>query len=72
MKIDKFLGKINVSGSDSTVQTIIIALKNSYKIKDVSIPYHDRHGDTSRGKSKVRIRDGIIITLRILRDRFVK
>jgi len=72
MKIDKFLDKLTVSGNDSTVQTIIITLKNRYKIKEVIIPYDDRHGDKSRGKSKIRYRDGIIITWRIIRDRFTK
>ena len=72
MKIDKFLGRIEATGCDSTVQTIIIALKNKYKIKEVIIPYRDRRGDKSRGKSKIRFRDGIIITWRIIRDRFTK
>lgn len=72
MKIDKFLGKISATGCDSTVQTIIIALKNKNKIKEVVIPYRDRRGDISRGKSKIRFRDGIIIIWRIIRDRFTK
>ena len=72
MKIDKFLGKFTATGCDSTVQTIIIALKNKYKIKEIIVPYLDRHGDKSRGKSKIRLRDGIIITWRIIRDRFTK
>ena len=70
MRIDRFMNKIITSGSDSTVQIIITALKNKYSIKEVPIPYHDRHGDKNRGHSKVRIRDGIIITWRILRERF--
>lgn len=72
MKIDRFINKITASGSDSTVQIIITALKNKYRIKEVLIPYHDRHGDKSRGTSKVRIRDGIIITWRIVKERFSK
>jgi len=70
MKIGRFINKITASGSDSTVQIIITALKNKYKIKEITIPYYDRHGDNSRGSSKVRIRDGIIITWRILKERF--
>jgi glycosyltransferase involved in cell wall biosynthesis len=72
MRIDKFLGKITTRGNDSTVQTVIIALKNKYKIKEVPIPYNDRHGDRSRGISKIRYRDGFIITWRIIKDRFTR
>lgn len=72
MRIDKFLGKITATGCDSTVQTILIALKNRYKIKEFVIPYHDRHGDKTRGRSKIRYRDGVIITWRIIKDRFTK
>ncbi len=71
MRIDRFLGRLNTSGNDSTVQTVIIALKNKYPIKEIIIPYKDRHGDPTRGVSKIKYRDGIIIALRIIRDRFV-
>lgn len=70
MKIEKFLGKITAAGNDSTSQIIITALKNKYKIKEIIIPYDDRHGDASRGRSKIRYRDGFIITWRIIRDKF--
>ena len=70
MKIDKFLGKITTDGNDSTVQTVIAALKNKYRIKEIKVPYNDRHGDASRGISKIRYRDGILIMWRIIRDRF--
>lgn len=72
MKIEKFLDKITTAGNDSTAQIIITALKNKYKIKEIIIPYDDRHGDASRGQSKIRYRDGFIITWRIIRDRFMK
>ena len=72
LKIDRFSGKITAAGCDSTVKTITTALKNKYKIKEVIIPYDDRHGDKSRGRSKIRYRDGLIITWRIIRDRFTK
>ncbi len=71
MKIDKFLGKLTASGNDSTVQTIIIALKNNLSIKEVPIHYSDRHGDESRGKSKIKLRDGMIITWRIIKEKFI-
>ena len=72
MKIGRFVGKITATGCDSTVQTITAALKNGCKIKEVIIPYNDRHGDKRRGRSKIRYRDGLIITWRIIRDRFTK
>lgn len=72
MKIDKYIDKFTASGNDSTVQTIIIAAKNKYKMREISIPYKDRYGDESRGKSKIRIVDGLIIALRVIRDRFRK
>lgn len=72
MKIDSYITKFDTSGNDSTVQTIIIALKNKYKMKEVMIPYKDRHGDVSRGRSKIRYRDGFIIMWRIIKDRFRK
>ena len=72
MKIDAFLGKLNTSGNDSTVQTVIIALKSRCRIKEVPITYRDRHGDPTRGRSKIKLKDGFIITWRIIRDRFVK
>ena len=68
--IEKYLGKITASGPDSTVQTIIIALKNKFKIKECMFPYNDRFEDEKRGKSKIRYRDAITITWRIIKDRF--
>lgn len=70
MKIDKYINKITAHDADSTVQMIILAAKNKYKTKEISIPYEDRCKDASKGKSKIRIRDGLIIILRILSDRF--
>lgn len=70
MKIDKFINEFTASGNDSTVQTIIIATKKKYKVKEIEIPYQDRRKDASKGKPKIRIRDGLIIIWRIFLDKF--
>lgn len=70
MNIDKYLEKFTASDCSSTAQTVIIALKNNYKTKEVTIPYSDRYGDKTKGKSKIRYRDGFIIMMRIFKDRF--
>src|SRR3989344_4057368 len=54
-KIESYEKKIKGSGADSTVETIIIALKNNYRIKEIMLPYNDRSKDDGRGKSKVKI-----------------
>jgi len=72
MKIGSYIGKITASGADSTAQIVIIALKNNYRIKEVLLPYSDRAKDKKRGKSKIKYSDGILITKRIIRERFLK
>lgn len=71
MDIEKYLDRIKADGNDSTVQTVIIAAKKKFKVCQVLIPYDDRHGDSSRGVSKIKYRDGFIITWRIIKDRFM-
>ena len=69
MNVEKYIGKITFEGPPSTMQTITVALKNNFKVKEIMIPYDDRSGDESRGKSKIRVKDGFDIMMGILAER---
>ncbi len=72
MNIDSYLHKITASGADSTVQIIIIARKNKFRIKEIMLPYNDRSHDKNRGKSKIKYSDGLRILNRIIWERFTR
>ena len=67
-KVDKFYNLLDADGWDLEAQVTIRALKKKYKIKQIPINYKIRYG----GYSKIRIKDGLPILLRIIKERFIK
>ncbi|MBU0581060.1 MAG: glycosyltransferase family 2 protein [Candidatus Margulisbacteria bacterium] len=67
IKIEKFLNKLDAKQFDIEAQITTTALKNKLKIKEIPIEYKKR-----KGESKIRIKDGFIITWRIIIERFRK
>lgn len=65
IKLKKFHGLLNAEGFDIEAEMTIEALKHKLKIKEVPITYNKR-----LGSSKIRIKDGFVILLRILKERF--
>lgn len=64
-KINK-LKNLDAKGFDIEAQITTKALKRKLKIKEIPIEYKKRVG-----KSKIRIKDGFVILLRIIKERFV-
>jgi glycosyltransferase involved in cell wall biosynthesis len=65
LRVDKFCGKITARSFDVEPQIHGIALREKYKIAEVSIPYFER-----KGKSKINIGHLFLILYRILIERF--
>lgn len=65
MKIKKFYKKLDAGGMDFTMQLNTTALKNRYRIKQVSVSYAKRVG-----KAKINLLDGVVNALRIVAERF--
>jgi len=66
-KVKKFYNLLDTNGWDLEAQVTIRALKNKYKIKQIPINYRKRHS----GSSKIRIKDGYTILIRIIKERLI-
>ena len=65
LKVEKFKGILTAKGFDIEAQMSLLAVKKKMKIKEISVEYLKRAGE-----SKIRISDGFVILWRIIRDRF--
>ena len=66
LRVNKFVGLLDVKGFDIEAQITTRALKNKFKIKEVPIDYRKR-----RGKSKIRAFDTFVILKTILKEHFI-
>ena len=66
-KVDKFYNLLDTNDWDLEAQVSIRALKKKYKIKQIPINYKLRYG----GHSKIKIKDGLTILFRIIKERFI-
>jgi len=67
IKVGRFANTIDAKGFDVESQITIKALKKKMKIKEIPIDYQARRGD-----SKIRIKDGILIEWRIIKELFIR
>ncbi len=67
IKVKKISGLLNANGFDIEAQITAQALKKKFKIKEITIKYKER-----LGQSKIRIKDGFVILSRIIKERFTK
>jgi len=67
LRVNKFLGLLDVIGFDIEAQMTTEALRNKLKIKEISVEYRKR-----KGKSKIRAFDTFVILRTILKERFLK
>lgn len=66
-KLDKFPSRLDAKKFDIEAQITTLALKNRLKIKEIPIKYKKR-----KGRSKIKIKDGFIISWRIVKERLRK
>ena len=68
IKVKKFHNLLDAPGFDLEAQLSLRAIKKGYKIRNVPINFTERQ----KGKSKIKISDGILILKRIVKERFIK
>lgn len=67
IKVKKFHGVLDAPGFDLEAQMTLRAIKKRYKIKNVRINFRER----TKGRSKIKISDGVLILKRIIKERFI-
>ena len=68
IRVKKFYKLLNAPGFDLEAQLSLRAVKKGYKMKNVRINFTER----TKGKSKIKISDGVLILKRIIKERFIR